>query len=322
MKHRASFLAAIALVVLLPSGASRAAETSCALQQLADLPITLEADGLITVPASMNGMPTQMTVDTGSVYSSISAPMARRLGLTGKPAPYGMLTFMGGVPIAQQTEVADFALGGMHGSDVKLLVQPVQLLSLDSGGLLGPDVMKNFDIDFDFFRGRFKLFSSDHCPGQVVYWPNAGYATVAMDLKRDNHIAIEVTLDGERVAADLDTGAARSFFSLRKAKSLFDIDDKSTALKPLGDLHVNSTIGNNSYTYPFHTLNFGGVTVNNPDLVLLDDRTLNGSEARMVIGMSILRQLHLYIAYKEEMLYITPAEILPYAEPAAASAAH
>jgi hypothetical protein len=28
----------------------------------------------------------------------------------------------------------------------------------------------------------------------------------------------------------------------------------------------------------------------------------------VILGMGILRQLHLYIAYKEEKLYITPAQ--------------
>lgn len=66
-------------------------------------------------------------------------------------------------------------------------------------------------------------------------------------------------------------------------------------------------------------MEIGGVTIDNPVLLLLPDlvanaghRTRPGSLIRVenglpdvLLGMNVLRRLHLYIAYKESRLYIT-----------------
>jgi hypothetical protein len=37
-------------------------------------------------------------------------------------------------------------------------------------GILGMDFLSRFDIEPDVTKGKFNLYSQDHCPGQVVYW--------------------------------------------------------------------------------------------------------------------------------------------------------
>ena len=83
--------------------------------------------------------------------------------------------------------------------------------------------------------------------------------------------------------------------------------------------------GNRIFAHAFHSLSFGGVTVNNPRLMVRPDRTgaydhdngtLTGSrlyhlddnvEPDISIGMDILSKLHLYFAFPERKLYVTPA---------------
>jgi hypothetical protein len=63
---------------------------------------------------------------------------------------------------------------------------------------------------------------------------------------------------------------------------------------------------NKKYDYPFKLLDFNGIAVSNPRLQIVSDGYLpKGID--MLVGVSILRRLHLYIAYGEEKLYITPA---------------
>jgi hypothetical protein len=56
-------------------------------------------------------------------------------------------------------------------------------------------------------------------------------------------------------------------------------------------------------------MTFGGVSVVNPDIMLVPDSVsrMHASSDHIVLGMGILRQLHLYIAYHEKELYVTPA---------------
>ncbi len=42
--------------------------------------------------------------------------------------------------------------------------------SQDFGGILGSEMLRNVDVDFDFSANKVNLFSPDHCAGNVVYW--------------------------------------------------------------------------------------------------------------------------------------------------------
>ncbi|HEY2033927.1 MAG TPA: hypothetical protein VGH02_09610, partial [Rhizomicrobium sp.] len=63
---------------------------------------------------------------------------------------------------------------------------------------------------------------------------------------------------------------------------------------------------------PFKTLSLNGLTVNHPDILLISNSesdVLGGNASpKMLIGLSILSKLHLYIAYGEHNLYVTPAD--------------
>jgi ABC-type hemin transport system substrate-binding protein len=64
-----------------------------------------------------------------------------------------------------------------------------------------------------------------------------------------------------------------------------------------------------SYQYPFKSLTFSGVAVANPDIVLVSDRASKEyGQPDLIIGMGILRQLHIYLAYHERNLYLTSAD--------------
>jgi hypothetical protein len=93
--------------------------------------------------------------------------------------------------------------------------------------------------------------------------------------------------------------------TLEHAEDLFGFEGDDPALKPL----VAGIASNgHEYRYAFKTLSFGGVSVSNPDLVLVPrDEGRIGGPPTIILGMGILRQLHMYIAYAERKLYVTSA---------------
>jgi predicted aspartyl protease len=105
--------------------------------------------------------------------------------------------------------------------------------------------------------------------------------------------------------ATLDTGSMDSVMSLKLAKSLGIAEDSP-------NLKVRRISGSRNqfrtYNYPFKELDMDGIAVTNPHITVMSDAMLPGMADDMILGMGILRQLHLYIAYKEEKLYITPAQ--------------
>ena len=52
----------------------------------------------------------------------------------------------------------------------------------------------------------------------------------------------------------------------------------------------------------------GFLIVNNPEIVLRSRADIKlGDVPNMLVGISVLRQLHLYISYRQERIVVTPA---------------
>ncbi len=199
------------------------------------------------------------------------------------------------------------SFGGASFQNWEFLVSPDFMLPGDASGLLGANVLKAFDVDIDYVNSKLSFFDPDHCPGKVVYWTRTPYARVPMQLDSNWHITIPVTLDGQSITAIVDTGADESVMTYEQARDLFDWKDGDPRLKPLGPSVVNGDKRRVAYRFPFSSMTFEGVEVQNPDIVLLPAEQVIHN-APMLLGASVLRQLHVYIAYKERALYLTGAE--------------
>jgi hypothetical protein len=123
------------------------------------------------------------------------------------------------------------------------------------------------------------------------------------------HIEIPIQVDGHTLTAEFDTGSSQSVMSLEVAHRLFDLDEKSPDMKAV------SNSAPYVYRYPFKMLKFGDVTVSNPDILLIPNN-VSQTRGKFILGMGILRQLHLYIAYGERKLYATAATADQHAGPA------
>jgi len=283
-----------------------AAEEKCQLVRIAALDMGTDL-AHVTVPAAIGDQPLTMIVDTGGVFTSLSESKAATLGLHPQMIDPGStwLSIYGGIRISHYASVSDFTLGRMKARKLDYPLLPFGFFPPGVDGLLAQDFLANFDLDFDFANAKLNLFSKDHCKGRVIYWTHDPVATIPFTTDEVRNIYVHVQLDGHDVKAQLDTGSPRSAMSLETAEYRYNLDDASPLLT-----HVPGPNGTkNARHYPFKQLLFDGVTVANPDITLVPDR-----EAKMgpygpdlIIGMSILRQLHLYVAYGEKNLYVTAA---------------
>jgi len=282
------------------------AEEKCQLIRVASLDIGPNSTH-VTVQAAIGDQPLTMIVDTGGVFTMLSQSKATALGLPVDIEAGSNLVMFGGQVIRRFATFKDFTLGRMKAPRFRYPLLPDGFLPPDVDGILSPDFLANFDLDFDFANAKLNLFSRDHCEGKVVYWTHDPDAIAKISLTKDEmyHIFIHVQLDGQDFKALIDTGAERSTMSLESAEDAFDISDDSSKLQ-----HVpgpNNT--KNARRYPFKQLSFANVMVNNPDITLVPDKEagMGPSKPDLIIGMGILRQLHLYIAYGEKTLYLTAA---------------
>jgi predicted aspartyl protease len=312
----------------------RAIITSLALALLAATPVRaqdctlklvtsvdmLKLDDQPIVPVTINGAPKLLLLDTGGVSTQLSRETIKDLKMT--PYEVGVRIFNASGQSSHSGVVADsLTLGTLNATHLRLLVSPSDL-GMD--GLLSSDLLVRYDVDMDFGAHKLSYFSPDHCPGKVVYWNPQEAAEVPLTLREGSHFLVEVKLDGKPFNALVDTGASRSIISMPVARSLFGLTPDSPGMKSAGP--INGDIRLASYYHTFSTLAFEGVTVTKPTLLVVPDR-MGGPEAEtgsriptgtpgvklpeLILGMDIMRHLHMYFAFQEKKLYVSAAAAAP-----------
>jgi predicted aspartyl protease len=281
-----------------------------------------------------------MLVDTGGFFSEIAQSAVDELKLDTHHVGLQLIGVAGDT--TNLVARAPFVIGNLHADNMDFMVMgTVHDFAedvTDAAGILAPNLLSSYDVDFDFGGRKFNLLSQKHCEGKVVYWPAETVAVVPFAINSDGHIIVPVVVDGHTFSAMLDTGATNTVFNLEIAKSAFSLVPGNSDTPVRGRL-ITSSGPTNTYTHRFGALSLEGIAVANPSIELIPDlmrnkrmdpkdsleggtRLPDPSRAvglgDMILGMDILHNLHLYIAYKEKKLYITPATA-PAAKPAAAA---
>jgi len=278
----------------------------------------------LLVPVTINGTPQKFILDTGGYTSQISHKAAMALGLHEEETDNALFDLYGNSSRAG-VRVESFGLGQLNGHKVTLHVSPITQLDEAGGatGLLSTDLFLLYDIDLDFGAGRLNYFSQDHCDGRVAYWPERPVAIVPFILD-GWHISLPVTIDGHEVKAVIDTGADETVMPDTVAKGKFGLVPGSDDT-PLIDAS-KSDPQLKYYSHKFQNLGFEGLAVSNPNIIVMTNRMGAGTTPfkssfrgvlndpfnrvqpdELIIGMNVLKHLHVYIAYKEKKLYISPA---------------
>jgi len=318
----------VVLAVLLTigfGGAAKAADCS-ALHIKNSVKIEpIQRFGLVMIPITLNGVEKRFLLDTGGGLNSISREAAQELKLPELTSRYRTVDLYGNSS-QSYVRVQEAVLGSANvgGAEFQVYSNPDLAARLPFDGIFATGRFAHDDIELDFGAERVNFFSTDHCDGRVVYWPHDATAIVPVDMTR-GHLEVPVVLDGHPMTAILDTGATRTVLNLARAqRKLNFLPDASAAPNSFKDDPENEV-----YPRRFSSLSFEGVAIGNPLVVIRplqfgggknsDNRTALGSRAEhlddqinrlspdMIIGMDVLRHLHMYIAIKERKLYITPA---------------
>lgn len=285
--------------------------------------VPINNDSAFLVPVDIGGVTKLMLLDTGSSGTLITAKGAADLGLEQKRSKVRLYDVTGNYSDTKVT--ATIGIGALKGPNFDFHVAPAGVVFDDPRivGLLGDDVLGQFDVSIDFPKRKLDIISQNHCDGRVVYWKDRPVAIIPFHLVRSTlHIVLPVTLDGHSIKAFLDTGASRSTLNRHPAENIFGLKLGSADTPAAGTL--NGEKGSTVWHHTFKTLTFEGVTVANPTFSIIPDRVRKhiaepqlGSliartnddelEPDILLGMDVLKHLHVYIAYKERKLYITPS---------------
>ncbi|GAA0536770.1 putative aspartyl protease [Rhizomicrobium palustre] len=300
------------------------AEDCKPLKMLASIPLKTNDDlTRLYVPVEIAGKPTHMILDTGASSTVITKKIADDDGLLLTDAPIKLYGLTGRYTDKKAT--APLKLGRIAFDNVQFMVDPQEWDSADVAGLLGANVLSLFDVSIDPANKKLDILSQEHCPHNVIYWPAAGYSEIPIERMDGHALTIEVKLDGKPILAQIDTGAPNSTIFINTAVKNYGVKPGDAETPKHGILNGDENL--TTYSHTFKTLDFDGVAVNNPQLRLIPDKIsepltyiptgsrigqkLDGAKPEMLIGMNILRHMHLYIAYKENAIYFTPASPPP-----------
>ena len=312
-----TFLTALFLATILPA-TSYAAD--CKLQ-LADSIQMFRMGSQWLVPITLNGSQEYFLFDTGGYYTQISRSAAQTLKLPVRQGNFQLFDVTGNIS-RDEASVHDLALGRRHGADVQFPISPN---GGGQDGILALDQLVKLDTDLDFSTDKLNFFFQDHCPGQVVYWTSPANASAIPISMEGYHITVPVTLDGHEEKAIIDTGAVRTALNQTEEERLFHLTLGDSDSPQDGVLNGDTSL--KVYKHTFQTLKFGDVSLANPtvDIIpnamgrnadrspLVSSRTKSEKDLLkvpdLIIGMDVLQNLHIYLAFGENKMYVSPVPL-------------
>jgi hypothetical protein len=269
-----------------------------------------------------------MSLDTGSPTSDMLDDEVRALKLHRKDIFVGTSTSAGAKGTVVQGAVADaLQMGHLRYHDVSFVLvrrggpypEPTTFDQRPIVGTLGMDVLSTVDFELDIAHRKLNLFSQDHCPGQVVYWSEP---VASIPVKRGDlgELYFPIELDGNTLEAVMWSKWQHSVLRTDVARELYGFDEHSAGNETLTDADL-------TLTYRVMSLTTPAFQVRNAVIVFLPQKNKycfvvkRGSKDSMTgydgcmgqhplqLGLSVLSKLRIYLATKEQMLYLSPADL-------------
>jgi predicted aspartyl protease len=305
---------AIAAAFLCVAATAARADDACMLKRVADLAIKSTANGDYVMPVTLDGKPQWFVIGLNAPFSVITGKFADAQGYTSHSLPRGISSIVRDDVVTQQTVVPDIALGPAHAKDFKMLRGGEHMArDTEIAGMIGLDLLANFDVELDLSHGHLRLFSQDHCEGKVVYWSDTS-VVVPFHKDESGHFAIDMRLDGKDVTVDFVAAQGPALMPSRTSKRIFGLDVYSDGMVAQADG------GETRYRYPFKSLSLGGIAISNPAIAIFptnrecrpdphdDNKARCYGQADLDLREAELRHLRLLFSFKEKKLYATAAD--------------
>jgi tetratricopeptide (TPR) repeat protein/predicted aspartyl protease len=296
----------VALVSLALSGPAGQAHTKCTVGILATLPVTMR-DLRPLVSAKINGADALFIADSGAFFSMISPAAAAQFNLRLEPAPWGIsVTGVGGESrLTAVTTVKNFTLFDIPIPKLQFVVAGNQLSG--AVGLLGQNVFRVADVEYDLANGVIRLMRPHDCRNaELAYWAtatNQDYSVMDIDssTRESPHTIGTAFLNGAKIRITFDTGAATSLLS-SSAAARAGVKPGGDGVVPAGSFRGVGRELVPSWLAPFASFKIGQEEIRNTRL-RFGDINFGGSD--MLLGADFFLSHRVYVASSQRKLYFT-----------------
>lgn len=301
LRYSATFTAALLACLSQPVLANAA---KCKVETVAKLPVVMEGPRA-SVPVSFNGKETRVWLDSGAFFNFMPKAKAVELGLTTEALPSGFrVNGIGGGFTPELARVRDFGILGVTLHSMQFIVG-----GSDSGnGFLGANLLGVWDTEFDLAKGVVNIFKESGCSQMsLAYWGSGMSVGEAKLLDGsypgDNHIFVEVLVNGHSLRAMLDTGAPTSIIGRHAAQNA-GIDLDAPQVVASYAMYGIGTHGRQSWIARAASISIGGENIANSPIRIIDDAS-DSRDQDMVLGMDFLMAHHVIISRPQRRMFLT-----------------
>jgi predicted aspartyl protease len=316
---RAVVAAMASMALAVPLGASAAESSGCKFAGIAEWPVRIERNHLIT-DGEINGKLVAVLLDTGAMRTLVLRAAAARLGLTRKGVPGARMAGVGGNSAVDTAFVDEFRVGQFARANLSMYVAGEHDFGADV--LLGEDFFRQFDVEFDLAGRMVRLYRAENCATTLLaYWAGAGAGVgqAEIDPVREGRpeIVLTVEVNGHPLKALFDSGASGSLLDKAEAARVGVTPDTpgvvpAGAGSGLGSRSVPSWVGS------FASFTIGNETIRDTDIMFADvfmGATTTGVGSHipvkveglpsMLLGYDFLRSHRVLVAHSQRRIYFT-----------------
>jgi tetratricopeptide (TPR) repeat protein len=280
------------------------AAAKCKISKVVELPITMNSLRP-TIAVKINNRDAKFVLDSGAFYSMMSSATAAEYNLRTNPGPLGLrVTGVGGAADVRVATVKEFSIVGVTLKNVEFLVGGSEV---GNEGLLGQNLLEQFDVEYDLARGAIRLFHTEDCNHTLLaYWLTPGQAYSSMPIEyidawHPHTIGVGYVND-KKIRATFDTGAFTSILSLKAAERA-GVKPDSPGVVALGYTGGIGRSMTKEYIATFATFKIGdGEEIKNARLLIAD---LGDDNADMLVGADFFVSHRIFVANKEHRLYLS-----------------
>jgi predicted aspartyl protease len=288
------------VLAVAPAANGGVAATHCGRGQAAEIGIRVLRN-VPLVEVAIEGRLATLMLDTGAQDTVLDPAAAARLGLVGHfEYPRHINALAGGVA-SGVAQPRSFTVGGVGVPGFRVLIGKVSLPDLEGirpQGLLGADFLSHFALDLDLPDGRLRLYRPACLTSEPAWSPP--FDKIAANQSLHNHLFFPVRLDGRRLYAFIDTGAARSVIDRAAALAL---GATGAGLKTAPTLLLRGATAAmvKAPLHRFAQLQIGHTVITDP---VLSVAPLDLVDADIILGEDFIAPRRLWFSYDPPEIFI------------------
>ena len=287
--------AILAVLTLAATGAS----ADCVYTRAAVFPLAPELRP--TIDVTVNGAHVLFVVDTGAETSSVTPEAVLSLQLLRDRHHRTTITTMDGTETRDNVIVRQLEIGDLKYNELSVAVQPLGRLGSHEplAGVLGADVLSDFDIEVDMPRRTLTFYHVSGCEFARPPWTGR-YQTVRALMTHRGRLLFPIDIDGHPLTALFDTGANHVVLSHTAALGL-GLTNAALA----ADLPLRGTSGGHSavtaHRHIFGEIKIGDEVFHNQPI---DIAQVDIGDADLLVGAIYQRSRRFFLSYSTNAIFI------------------